>query len=179
VALFTIGHGTRSIDELATVLHGSAIELLVDVRRQPGSRRNPHFARESLEAELPGRGIAYEWWGPALGGRRRSNGASRHLAWRDPAFRAYADHMETSEFVDALESLLGRAAASPTAVMCAETLWWRCHRRLISDAAVVRGVDVVHLGLGVPSTHRLTPEARVDTGHRIVYDVGVPRELMG
>lgn len=175
--LCTVGHGTRTLDELAGVLHGAGVELLVDVRRYPASRRHPQFGRDVLAAELPRAGVAYEWWGDALGGRRRGRDGSPHVAWRDPSFRAYADHMDREEFRQAMDALIARAGAATVAVMCAETLWWRCHRRLIADAAVARGVEVVHLGAGKPQPHRLDPSARVVGRGRLVYDVGVDRPL--
>ena len=181
MVLYTVGHGNRSLDELTGILQAGGIARLADVRRFPGSRRHPHFSRSALAAELPDRGIAYEWWGDELGGRRRSLAEeSRHPAWRDPAFRAYADHMDTDEFRRTLTGLLAGAAGDPrVAVMCAETLWWRCHRRLIADASVVRGTAVVHLlGPGRQQDHPLNPALRVGDDGWPVYDVGVDRPLL-
>jgi len=169
--LFTIGHGTRSLDELITVSREAGVEVLVDVRRYPSSRRNPQFGRDELAAALPDGGLAYEWWGEALGGRRKGASDSPNIALRNAAFRAYADYMATAPFNDALDALLSRAEAQSVAVMCAETLWWRCHRRLIADVATVRGYHVVHLGAGEPQPHRLEPSARVADRH-LVYDGG-------
>ena len=140
--LFTVGHGTRTTEQLSAVLTDGGVELLVDVRRFPGSRRHPHLSRERLAVELP---TPYEWWGDALGGRRKPAVETRHPEWRNEAFRAYADWMDTPVFEAAFDRLLARAGEAPTAVMCSETLWWRCHRRLIAEAATRRGVDVVHL----------------------------------
>lgn len=152
--LFTVGHGTRTTEELVAVLHDGGVERLVDVRRFPGSRRHPHLARERLAEDLP---VAYEWQGEALGGRRKPVAESRHPEWRNDAFRAYADWMDTPVFLQALDRLLEAAAEVPTAVMCSETLWWRCHRRLIADAAAARGVDVVHLvNVGKAQPHPAT-----------------------
>lgn len=152
--LFTVGHGNRTTDELMAVLRDGEVARLVDVRRFPGSRRHPHLARERLAEDLP---VAYEWWGEALGGRRKPVAESRHPEWRNEAFRAYADWMDTPVFIEALDRLLETAADVPTAVMCSETLWWRCHRRLIAEAAVARGVDVVHLlGVGKAQPHPAT-----------------------
>ncbi len=176
--VFTVGHGTRSTDELVSLLSDARVELLVDVRRFPGSRRNPQFAREALERSLPERGIAYSWR-ESLGGRRgsTSSGQSRNLAWRVDAFRDYADHMQTAEFRGALRELESDAATRVLAVMCAETLWWKCHRRLISDALVGRGHDVIHLlGTGQSQAHKAHPNMRMEDGVP-VYDVGVDREL--
>ncbi len=139
--LFTVGHGTRSAPELAAVVAHAGVGRLVDVRRFPGSRRHPHLSRDGLERELPSLGIAYEWC-EVLGGRRSRVEGSRHPAWRNDAFAGYADHMDSDEFRSALDDLLSRL---PLAVMCAETLWWRCHRRLIADAATLAGAEVVHL----------------------------------
>lgn len=140
--LFTVGHGARTTEQLAAVLADGGIELLVDVRRFPGSRRHPHLSRERLAAELP---TPYEWWGDELGGRRKPIPETRHPEWRNEAFQAYADWMDTPAFAAALDCLLAVAAERRTAVMCSETLWWRCHRRLIAEAAARRGVEVVHL----------------------------------
>jgi uncharacterized protein (DUF488 family) len=179
--LYTVGHGTRPQEELVAALHDAAIGRLVDVRRFPGSRRNPHFGREALETALPDFGIAYQWWGETLGGRRRApTGLSRHPAWREPSFGSYADYMDTPTFRDALRSLLDSLPTAPaTAVMCAETLWWRCHRRLIADAAELAGVEVVHLiGTGHRQRHALHPAVRAGSDGWPVYDVGVDRPLI-
>jgi uncharacterized protein (DUF488 family) len=178
--LFTVGHGARSLDDLGEVLTSAGVGRLVDVRRFPGSRRHPHLGRASLEVELPARGVAYSWAGEELGGRRNPRtGASRHPAWRDPDFRAYADHMDSPEFRLALTDLMDLAGADPPlAVMCAETLWWRCHRRLIADAATVRGLPVVHLmAKGKEDPHLLHPALRVGDDGWPVYDLGVSRPL--
>jgi len=177
VRLATVGHGTRSLDDLAGVVRDGGVVLLVDVRRYPASRRQPHLAREVLARELPARGVSYEWWGEQLGGRRRGAARSRHPVWRVAAFRAYADHMDTVGFRVAFDALVERARAVPLAVMCSETVWWRCHRRLLADAAVLAGLEVVHLGLGEPRAHELHPGVRADADGRPVYDVGVTPEL--
>lgn len=173
--VFTVGHGTRSSDELARVLQAAGVTRLVDVRRFPGSRRHPHFAREPLERSMPALGIAYDWRGEELGGRRSRKEIgrpTRHPAWKNDGFRNYADYMDTDAFRAALAQLEGDAEAEPLAVMCAETLWWRCHRRLISDALTVAGVEVVHLiGVNESQSHKLHPAIRVEDG-RPVYDVG-------
>ena len=178
--VYTIGHGTRTIDELVELLTAAGITRLVDVRRMPGSRRHPHFAREALEVSLPAAGIAYDWRGEGLGGRRSRKeiaGASRHPAWKNEAFRNYADYMDSDEFRLALEQLESDAQHEPIAVMCAETLWWRCHRRLIADALVVGGHDVIHLlGPGKTQAHPLHESARIEDG-RPVYDVGATGTL--
>ena len=171
--LFTVGHGTRSTEELVAVLDSAGVRRLVDVRRFPGSRRNPHLSREALEADLP---IAYEWWGEELGGRRSTSKESRHPAWRNDAFRGYADFMDTAVFRDALLRLL--ALPEATAVMCAETLWWQCHRRLIADAALVRGAEAVHLlRVGESQPHKASDGMRVGEDGWPVYDEGVDVSL--
>ncbi len=175
MTLFTVGHGTRSTDELLAVLRSGGVGRVVDVRRFPGSRRHPQFGREALASALAGAGIEYEWAGEALGGRRSGVDPSRHPALRNASFRAYADHMDTPEFRAALERVLGEVASWPSAaVMCAETLWWRCHRRLIADAAVLAGTPVTHLVDERTSTpHELSRDARPDDEGRPVYDVGM------
>lgn len=175
MTLYSVGHGTRSVSELAAVLSDAGVGRLVDVRRFPGSRRHPHLGRASLEEELPALGITYEW-SEALGGRRSRVVGSRHSAWRKDAFAGYADHMDTDEFRTAFDGVLERL---PLAVMCAETLWWRCHRRLLADAATLAGVEVVHLGAGRPQPHRLHPDVRPDEEGRPVYDKGQGRLISG
>lgn len=172
--LLTIGHGTLPIDELGTMLHDAGVTHLVDVRSFPGSRHNPQFGREALEAWAPTAAISYRWE-RSLGGRRRPHPDSPHVALRHASFRAYADHMDTAEFVDAVTRLLAGAASEVTAVMCSETVWWRCHRRLIADhVTLVRGEEVQHLMPGrAPSPHRPTQGVRRD-GDRLVYDVAEP-----
>ena len=176
--LYTIGHSTRTIEQFVALLREHGIELLVDVRRFPGSRRHPHFGSAALAASLAEAGIAYDH-AEALGGRRDSEAgaASPNTAWRNAAFRAYADYMATPAFRAALDRLIAQAAERTTTIMCAEAVPWRCHRQLIADALVVRGVEVRHVtGRGQGEPHRLTPFARVD-GDRIVYDRGVPGTL--
>jgi uncharacterized protein (DUF488 family) len=172
VTLLTVGHGTLPADVFAQLVSEAGVEALVDVRSFPASRRHPHFRRAAMERWLVDRGVAYRWE-PRLGGRRTTRPDSPHAALRVPAFRGYADHMETAEFVTALDELLAGANQERTAVMCAESVWWRCHRRLLADAAILlRGAGVEHLFHdGRVAPHRLTPEARVE-GNRIVYDGG-------
>ncbi len=170
----TVGHGTLAADEFAALLTGAGIGLVVDVRSFPASRRHPQFRREAMERWLLEAGVAYRGE-PRLGGRRRPRPDSRHGALRVPAFRGYADHMETADFSDAVDDLLAEARTRPAAVMCAESVWWRCHRRLLADAVVLlRGSAVEHLFHdGRIDAHRPTAEARVD-GKRLVYDGGEP-----
>jgi len=168
VVVFTIGHSTRALEELVALLRAHAVETLVDVRTVPRSRHNPQFNRESLAESLPARGIAYVHL-PALGGLRRARADSPNGAWRNASFRGYADYMQTMEFERGLEELLAIARRSPTAVMCAEAVPWRCHRSLIADALVARGIEVRHIaGERRAEPHRLTPFARVD-GIRVTY----------
>jgi uncharacterized protein (DUF488 family) len=170
--VFTVGHGARSLEDFVDILSGAGVEVLVDIRRYPGSRRHPHFARESLAAFLPQQGIGYEWWGDAMGGRRSAAETSleRHGAWDNEAFRAYASYMDGSEFQEALQRLMEVSEGREAAIMCAESLWWRCHRRLVADALVARGRPVLHLGLGEPQAHALTRFCRVDENGLLAYD---------
>jgi uncharacterized protein (DUF488 family) len=180
VTVYTIGHGTRAVHELLEMLHSAGVGRLVDVRRFPGSRRHPQFNKDGLADCLAGAGIDYDWRGEELGGRRKkAPGPSRHSALRNASFVAYADYMDTEEFRAALERLQTDAGADPPlAIMCAETLWWRCHRRHIADALQLEGIDVVHL-LGVASrqAHKLHPAMRADDHGRPLYDVGASAQL--
>ncbi|HZA76571.1 MAG TPA: DUF488 domain-containing protein [Acidimicrobiales bacterium] len=170
--LLTVGHGTLPATGLVALLTGAGVALLVDVRSYPGSRRHPQFGRDQLERSLRAAGIDYRWE-RRLGGRRKVRPGSPHVALRNEAFRGYADHMGTADFVDALDEVLALASERRTAVMCAESLWWRCHRRLLADAAVLtRGAGVVHLlHDGRTAPHVVTEGARV-AGGTVVYDVG-------
>jgi uncharacterized protein (DUF488 family) len=148
----TIGHGTRTTDEIAALLSAAGVATLIDVRRYPKGRRQRHLSRERLTVDLPERGLAYEWWGEALGGRRSVTGAMvRDSGWRQPPFAAYSAYTTSRVFRDALAELERRAKAGEAlAVMCAETVWWRCHRRLIADALMLDGFAVEHLIDRVP-----------------------------
>jgi uncharacterized protein (DUF488 family) len=138
------------------------------VRRFPGSKRHPQFSQDALAASLAGEGIGYHWL-PALGGRRRARPDSPNTAWRNAAFRGYADHMESSEFSEGLGELLSLAADARTCLMCAEALWWRCHRALISDLLCARGIEVVHILDAQHSiVHPYTSAARIVDG-RLSY----------
>jgi uncharacterized protein (DUF488 family) len=170
--LITFGHGTATQDELTGLLHGAGLQRLVDVRRFPGSRAHPHVGRDALARWMPAAGIAYRS-DERLGGRRRVPAQSPDTWWQVAAFRAYADHMRSREFLDAIEDLIADVHEAPTAVMCSETLWWRCHRRLIADFIVrIRGIAVRHLDhRGRTAEHRVATGARVSSSGVLVYDM--------
>jgi uncharacterized protein (DUF488 family) len=178
--LFTIGHGTLEIGELTALLSEAGIAGVIDVRSFPGSRRHPHFGREAMARSLPSAGLSYDWR-PALGGRRKPQPGSANVAWRNPSFQAYADYMTSTPFLGALDQLVADASEPAIAVMCSESLWWRCHRRLIADAAeLLRHVGVWHLFHdGRLQAHSPTPTARIDESGVIVYDLGVTPPLTG
>lgn len=171
--IWTIGHSTRTTDELLALLHQHRIELLADVRRYPGSRRWPRFNQEALATSLAEGGIAYLGI-PLLGGRRRPRPDSPNTAWRHPMFRGYADYMATEPFAEGLRQLLERARRQRTCLMCSEAVWWRCHRGLIADALRIRGIEVLHI-LSATSTvaHPWTSAARVVAG-RLTYSADPP-----
>jgi uncharacterized protein (DUF488 family) len=163
--IWTIGHSTRAIDEFISLLKESQIKLLVDVRAFPGSKRYPQFNKEALAKSLSAHGIRYEHF-PELGGKRKSRPDSRNTAWRNASFRGYADYMETEQFRKGIERLLEVAVeAGPTAIMCAEAVWWRCHRSLIADYLKARGGEVLHvLGANKVEPHPFTSAARIVNG---------------
>ena len=168
MTIWTIGHSTRSLDEFTALLAQHDIEAVADVRRHPGSRKLPWFAREQLEISLPGRALTYRWI-PALGGRRRPRPDSPNTVWRNTSFRGYADHIESPEFSSGLDELLQLASRLRTTLMCAELLWWRCHRALISDVLKVGDIDVVHIVDEKQTVvHPYTSAARVADG-RLSY----------
>ena len=167
--VWTLGHSTRPLPEFLELLGRFRIEALADVRRYPASRRHPQYAATALEEVLNERGIEYRWV-PELGGRRRPRSDSPHTAWRNASFRGYADHMDSSEFARAFAELMELAQRRRTAIMCAEALWWRCHRALIADALRVRGFEVLHiLDDSQPVEHPFTPAARILDG-RLSYE---------
>jgi uncharacterized protein (DUF488 family) len=168
VTVWTIGHSTRSLEGFLELLSASRIEAVADVRRYPGSRRWPHFAQESLARALEKRGLVYLWF-PELGGRRTPRSDSPNTAWRNASFRGYADYMATEGFAEGLGRLVNLAFGLRTAVMCAEALWWRCHRGLIADVLRWLGFEVVHiLGPGSTASHPYTAAARMVRG-RLTY----------
>ena len=161
--VYTIGHSTRTIEEFIALLTEQGIDLLVDIRRFPGSKRYPHFGKEQLPRHLKAAGIDY-LHEEVFGGRRDPRPDSVHLAWRNPSFRAYADHMATAGFRAALDRVLADAGARRTAVMCAEAVPWRCHRNLISDALLARGAEVLHIMDAKTELHTLTRFAWIEDG---------------
>ncbi len=175
MTIYTVGHSTRTIDQFVALLRPHGIMQLADIRTVPRSRRHPQFAREALAASLGAAGIAYRHF-PGLGGLRKPRRDSRNTAWRVEGFRGYADYMETPEFELALDELLDWAGASGggetagrTAIMCAEAVWWRCHRQLVADALVARGVEVRHIASeSAPAVHALTAFARL-IDRRVTY----------
>jgi uncharacterized protein (DUF488 family) len=171
--LVTFGHGTADIEKITALLRGAGVVSLVDVRTAPGSRRNPAVARTELERSLPERGIAYRWE-KRLGGFRKVPPDSPDVIWRNDAFRGYAAHMRTDTFRAAADGLLAEAAEHPTAVMCSESVWWRCHRRMIADVALLaRGVPVDHLMHdGRLEEHRVSEGTRLRDDGLLVYDGG-------
>jgi uncharacterized protein (DUF488 family) len=179
--IWTIGHSTRTIDDFISLLKANGIKLLADVRAFPGSKRYPQFNKDALAESLNAHGIRYEHF-PELGGKRKSKPDSRNTAWRNASFRGYADYMETEQFQKGIERLLDVArndglggpesvrgwealTPCPTAIMCAEAVWWRCHRSLIADYLKARGVEVLHiLGANKVEPHPYTSAARIVNG---------------
>ena len=184
MAIYTIGHSTHALAEFLALLKVHEITQIADVRTVPKSRRHPHFSREALEQSLPPAGVAYRHFGE-LGGLRKPRRDSRNIGWRHEGFRGYADYMETPQFEQGIEDLLAWAEAgnddegqswgrdpqegARTAVMCAESVWWRCHRQLIADALVARGVETRHILSTAPAKpHAITEFARI-VGTRVTY----------
>ena len=185
--IYTIGHSTRSLDEFVGLLRAHSVGGIADIRTVPKSRRHPHFSADVLSVSLPQGGIRYRHF-PGLGGLRKPQRDSRNSAWRHEGFRGYADYMETDDFRKALADLISWAddawperlglhwerradlsgppeRQTPVAIMCAEAVWWRCHRQLTADALVARGIDVCHItGTGPAAVHKLTEFARVVEG---------------
>jgi len=162
--LWTVGHSTRTIEEFVDILRHNQIEILVDVRHFPGSRRFPHFNKHELRDALTTPGICYEHL-VELGGRRPVRPDSRNVAWRNASFRGYADYMETGPFRDGVDRLLEFARADRTAIMCSEAVWWRCHRSMIADDLKARGWQVFHiLSANKTQEHPYTSAARLVEG---------------
>ena len=172
--IWTIGHSTRSLEAFLTLLHKHEIQLLADVRSFPGSRKYPHFSQDTLKSTLQGEGVEYVWM-RELGGRRRPRVDSQNIVWRNESFRGYADYMETPEFEEAFLTLMRRAERARIALMCAEAVWWRCHRSMIADRLCAEGVEVVHiLDEQHSKTHPMTGPARIVNG-KLTYVQAVRR----
>jgi uncharacterized protein (DUF488 family) len=161
--IWTIGHSTRSIEEFLGLLSGARIATIADVRSFPGSRKYPQYGKDALAMTLTAHGIGYDWL-PVLGGRRRVLPGSPNTAWRNASFRGYADYMSSPEFAQGLGQLIQLASQARTAVMCAEALWWRCHRAMIADALSVHGIEVVHI---------------LDAKHNVVHPMTSPARIVG
>ena len=163
--IWTVGHSTRKIDIFLSLLRENGIKLVADLRMFPGSKRYPQFGREALTKSLSEHGIRYKHF-PELGGRRKPKPDSQNTAWRNETFRGYADYMETEDFRNGIARLVDLAEKSgPTAVMCAEAVWWRCHRSLISDYLKAGGVEVIHILDGKKTEpHPFTSAARIVNG---------------
>ena len=191
--LLTYGHGTESAERTAAILAGAGVSSLVDIRTAPGSRRNPQFVRAAMEEWLPEAGIAYQWE-KRLGGFRKPSADNPDVAWREDMFRGYAEHMRSADFRTAIDAVLSEAVLSEAdqaeagqadrgsglvTVMCSESLWWRCHRRLVADfVSVARGVEVRHLMHdGRTEAHRPSPGLRLRDDGLLVYDSGQPTLL--
>lgn len=167
--IYTVGHSTRSIDEFITLLASQAIDCVVDVRRFPGSRKYPQFNQTPLQESLEAEEIGYRPM-KGLGGRRKMRKDSKNTRWRNASFQGYADYMETAAYRDAFDTLEAVAREERVAIMCAEAVWWRCHRSMISDELKARGWTVLHiLGPEQPKEHPYTSPARV-VGEQVFYD---------
>lgn len=165
--IYTIGHSTHSADAFLALLRMHGVTQLADVRTMPMSRRHPHFNKDSLEKFLAASGIGSRHLG-GLGGLRKPKRDSTNTAWKHPSFRGYADYMETEAFERAFRELVGFANAGPTAVMCAEAVWWRCHRQLLADALLVQGVPVWHIVGAGAKPHEMSAFARIRDG-KVIY----------
>lgn len=166
--IWTIGHSTHSLGEFLAMLQSFQIELLADIRGLPGSRRYSHFDKEALEVSMPQNHVQYLHF-KDLGGRRKARPDSHNTAWRHPAFRGYADHMETNGFRNAVQDLIQLALSKRTVYMCSEAVWWRCHRSMVSDYLKLHGWTVMHImGVGKAVEHSYTKPARIEEGH-LVY----------
>ena len=169
----SVGHGARPLDELVALLAGAGIRALADIRTAPYSRRHPHFNGETLASAVRGAGIAYEHL-KGLGGWRKSPPSSPHAALKEPGFRGYADHLVSADFTRDYATLRALAEAGPTAFMCSETLWWKCHRRILADRLIADGWEVRHLITPgkAPEPHKMWDLARVDSTGLLIYDQG-------
>ncbi|HET6185632.1 MAG TPA: DUF488 domain-containing protein [Trebonia sp.] len=176
--LLTYGHGTESAERTVATLTGAGVASLVDIRTAPGSRRNPQFVRAAMEEWLPAAGVAYRWE-KRLGGFRRPSTDNPDVVWRESMFRGYAEHMRSADFGAAIDAVLAEAESRQVAVMCSESLWWRCHRRLVADfVSAARGVEVRHLMHdGRLEPHRPSDGLRLRDDSLLVYDAGQPTLL--
>jgi len=176
--LLTYGHGTESEERTVATLAGAGAASLVDIRTAPGSRRNPQFARAAMEEWLPAAGIAYRWE-KRLGGFRKPSAGNPDVAWRESMFRGYAEYMRSADFRAAIDGVLAEAGERQVAVMCSESVWWRCHRRLVADfVSAARGVEVRHLMHdGRLEPHRPSDGLRRRDDGLLVYDAGQPTLL--
>jgi uncharacterized protein (DUF488 family) len=166
--VWSIGHSTHTLDEFFALLAEYDLEAIADVRRFPGSRRHPHFASEAMAVSLPANGFDYQWF-PDLGGRRKVQPDSPNTAWRNASFQGYADYTASPAFAGGLAGLLQLASTRRTAMMCAEVLWWRCHRSIISDVLKLRGIEVIHILDATHTTeHPYTSPAHIVDG-RLSY----------
>ena len=177
--LFTIGHSTHSIEEFIALLDKHGIRHLVDVRSIPKSRHVPQFNSEALAASMNAAGISYTHL-KTLGGRRHSRKDSINTGWRNTSFRGYADYMATSQFADGLDTLIEIASTTPTAIMCAEAVPWRCHRSLIADALILQGWEVRDIiSAAPPAAHKLTPFLKPLNGRATYPDPDESASLFG
>ncbi|MEO7349807.1 MAG: DUF488 domain-containing protein [Terrimesophilobacter sp.] len=175
--VYTIGHSTHPLEEFVSMLRAHDVNELIDVRTVPGSRHNTQFGEAALRVSMPAHDIHYEWM-KQLGGLRHTTAASQNLAWRNSSFRGYADYMQTPEFETAVEDLVAEAKSRVVAIMCAEAVPWRCHRSLIGDALIVRGINVQDIISATSvKSHTLTPFAVVD-GSRVRYPA-IPDDGIG
>jgi uncharacterized protein (DUF488 family) len=176
--LLTYGHATESADRSVAILAGADVASLVDIRTAPGSRRNPQFVRVAMEEWLPEAGIAYRWE-KRLGGFRKPGPGNPDVAWREDMFRGYAEYMRSADFRAAIDAVLTEAESRQVTVMCSESLWWRCHRRLLADfVSVACGIEVRHLMHdGRTEAHRPSPGLRLRDDGLLVYDSGQPTLL--
>lgn len=176
--LWTIGHSTRSWEAFVALLHEAAIEAVADIRRYPGSRRHPQFSGDAMARHLPEAGIAYMPM-PELGGRRSPRAGSRNTVWRNAGFRGYADYMETPAYAAARDALASQACSRRTAILCAEALWWQCHRGLVADDFKARGWEVLHLSApGRVEPHPYTRAASIVDGQLSYRGDGDPQPTL-
>ena len=163
--VLTIGHSTRSIDELVQLLHDNGVKMLIDIRTVPKSRTNPQFNSDVLARQLPDAGIEYRHMSD-LGGLRHAKAESANIVWENASFRGYADYMETDQFRRAVDQLIELSVQEQVAIMCAEAVWWRCHRGMVSDELVARGIAVEHIVSGKKrQRHSMRSFARVEGTH--------------